>query len=69
MNDDLARKRFMTIQMVRLLGAAMVVVGLMVIGGRLDWPLLVGYFLLLNGLFDALFLPILLAKRWKSPKE
>lgn len=69
MNDDLAKKRFITIQMVRLLGAAMTVVGLMVIARRLDWPLAVGYLLLLNGLFDVLFVPILLAKRWKSPKE
>lgn len=68
MNEDLAKRRYFTIQAVRLAGVAMVFLGIAVIYGKLKWPDLVGYFLFLNGLFDALFLPTLLARRWKTPE-
>ncbi|MFT4026870.1 MAG: hypothetical protein QM676_08730 [Novosphingobium sp.] len=65
---DPAQARFFAIQAVRLAGVAQVLLGIAVIYGKLDWPMLAGYFLFLNGLFDALFLPTLLARRWKTPK-
>lgn len=73
MNDDAsgadpARRRYFTIQAVRAAGVAMVLLGILVLNGKLAWPELLGYFLVLNGLFDALFLPTLLARRWKTPQ-
>jgi hypothetical protein len=65
---DLAKRRYFTIQSVRLAGVVMVLLGMLVLNGKLAWPELLGYFLVLNGLFDALFLPTLLAKRWKTPQ-
>lgn len=62
-----ARKRFVIIQLVRLAGVVMALFGLLTIAGKMELPLLAGYFLFVNGLFDALFLPIILSKRWKSP--
>lgn len=68
MTEDLARRRYFVIQAVRAAGIVMTLLGIAVIYGRLDWPALLGYFLFINGLFDALFLPTLLARRWKTPK-
>jgi hypothetical protein len=64
----LAKRRFFIIQAVRLAGVVMVLLGMLVLNGKLAWPQLLGYFLVLNGLFDALFLPTILAKRWKTPE-
>ncbi|MEO5587819.1 MAG: hypothetical protein ABIQ81_09040 [Novosphingobium sp.] len=66
--SDPAKLRYFTIQAVRLAGVVMVLLGMLVLNGKLAWPAPVGYFLLLNGLFDALFVPTLLARRWKTPK-
>jgi uncharacterized membrane protein HdeD (DUF308 family) len=72
MNEDagtsaaLAKRRYFTIQAVRLAGVVMVLLGILVLNDKLAWPQLVGYFLVLNGLFDALFMPTLLARRWKT---
>ena len=74
MNEDaatreaLAKRRYFIIQVVRVAGVVMVLLGLMVLNAKLSWPQLVGYFLVLNGLFDALFLPTLMAGRWKTPE-
>ncbi len=66
--EDLAKKRFFTLQALRLAGTAMALAGLLVVARKLDWHIYLGYFLLLNGAFDALLLPPLLAKRWRTPK-
>jgi uncharacterized membrane protein HdeD (DUF308 family) len=68
MTEALAKRRFFTIQAVRLAGVVMVLLGMLVLNGKLAWPQLLGYFLVLNGLFDALFLPTILARRWKTPE-
>lgn len=64
---DPARARFFILQAIRWSGVALVVIGLMTIQRRIDLPQKAGYALLLAGLFEALFLPTLLARRWKSP--
>lgn len=71
MNDDdtRARNRFIAIQIVRLSGVAMVLLGLLVMNGRLHWPREAGYILAVLGLFGALLAPILLARNWKTPGE
>lgn len=67
MADDPARSRFFTLQAVRATGLAFVIVGLAVLNAKLAWPRPIGVLAVLIGLFDALFLPTILARRWKSP--
>ncbi len=60
--------RFWTLQFVRLLGMASAFAGLVVMAGRFaDVPKWLGALLLLNGMFDILFLPKLLARKWRTP--
>lgn len=64
---DPAQQRFIAIQLIRLTGVAMAVFGLVAIAGRTSLPLVAGYVLFGIGMFDALAMPIILARRWKSP--
>lgn len=67
MTDDPARARFFILQLVRLAGVAMVLTGLAVTQGALDWPPAVGVVLVAAGFIDVFFVPRLLAKKWRSP--
>ena len=69
MNPDPARNRFIAIQAMRWIGTAMALVGLLVINRRIDLPIEAGYVLFVIGLLDALVMPTLLARRWKSPPQ
>lgn len=64
---DPARGRFIAIQAMRWLGLALVIFALLVIYRRIDLPVEAGYALFLVGLVDALIMPSILARRWKSP--
>lgn len=66
-DENLARRRFMAIQAMRWAGAALVIIGLLIVVGRIDMPREAGYALFVVGLIDALFMPTVLARRWKSP--
>jgi len=68
-SDQQARNRFIVIQIVRLSGVAMVLVGLLVMTGRIDWPREAGFALAAAGLFEALLAPLLLSRKWKTPAE
>ena len=67
MNDDLAKCRFIAIQDIRWVGVGLAMLGLLAIYRKVDLPEEAGYVLFLVGLFDAMFVPTLLARRWKSP--
>jgi hypothetical protein len=67
LSEQVARGRFMALQMMRLSGIALVVFGLLVINGKLSLPAIVGYVMLVVGVVDALVLPSVLARIWKSP--
>lgn len=67
--DELAKKRFMAIQLMRFMGAGLVIFGLLVINGNIDLPRILGFVLVMIGIIDALFMPSILARRWKSPLE
>ena len=67
MNGDPAKARFLIIQAMRWSGLALVLVGLLVINGRIDLPREAGYAIFLVGLVDALIMPSVLARLWKSP--
>lgn len=65
---DPAKARFLTIQAIRLSGVVMGVLGALVLGGILPLPELAGYIFLALGVFDIFILPIILAKRWRTPE-
>lgn len=66
---DPAKARFMIMNVVRLSGIAVALLGLAIIAGKLDLGREIGAFLFIFGLFEALFMPTILARRWKSPRE
>jgi hypothetical protein len=63
---DPAKARFYFIAFHRVLGAALVVLGLMVIEGRIDWPEKLGYAFLVLGLVDVFIAPLALARLWRT---
>jgi hypothetical protein len=69
MNDDPARARLMVMHVMRWTGVALVVFGLLVITGHAgtSFPREVAYVLVVVGLVDALIMPSVLARRWRSP--
>jgi hypothetical protein len=65
--SDPAKARFFVIQAMRWSGLAMVIAGLLILNGKIALPIEAGYALTLVGLIDALIMPSVLAKAWKSP--
>lgn len=65
--DALAKRRFMAIQLMRLMGAGLVILGILISGGKIDLPPLAGYVIIVAGLVDVFVMPAVLARRWRSP--
>ncbi|AQA00211.1 hypothetical protein BWQ93_18400 [Sphingopyxis sp. QXT-31] len=73
-NEALARKRFFAINLMRVMGIAFLMAGFILIAGR--WELAgqptdryIGVGLVLIGAFDFAVFPMLLARRWRSPRD
>lgn len=73
-NDALAKRRFYAITSMRLMGAIFVLVGFVLIRG--GWELAgqptdrwIGVAVVLIGAFDFAVMPLLLARRWRSPRD
>ena len=66
-NDDEARTRFLVIGATRRVGAAIVLVGLLAVAGRIGIPAPAGYAFIFFGLFDVFWVPLILARKWRSP--
>lgn len=65
-----AQYRFLVLNIVRITGAIMLVLGLAVIAnGVFGLPKAAGYVLFVFGIIDFMLVPLLLAKKWKSPKD
>lgn len=64
---DPARSRYMVIQIVRFTGVALTVLGVAVIAGKIDLPEVAGYALVVAGVIDAMVLPPILARKWRTP--
>jgi hypothetical protein len=45
----------------------MVVVGLLIYNGNIQTDPLVGYFLIVVGLVDVFLMPMVLARKWRTP--
>ena len=68
--SDPAAPRFFAIQIARLIGAALVVAGLLTSDGRLTiLPHDAAYAMIVVGLVCFVLLPFYLARRWRSPPE
>lgn len=67
-SDDVARNRWLVISALRLGGVVMVVIGILILRQILGGSRVVGYGLLAIGLVDFMVVPLLLARRWRSPK-
>ena len=68
-SDDVARNRWLVIGVVRLAGVAMVLVGLLIVRQVIPAPAFAGYAILAVGLADVFLAPLLLARKWRSPRE
>ncbi|HOA48564.1 MAG: hypothetical protein RL702_391 [Pseudomonadota bacterium] len=66
---DAALMRYQVLSLIRLMAAAQVVLGVVVIGGKLGLPYIVGAALVLTGVLEFFLIPRLLAKRWKSDAQ
>mgnify|MGYP001268985530 CR=1 FL=1 len=64
--EELARKRFIILNILRFSGAIVVMMGLAISAGRLfpDFPPLLGYLFLILGMIEFFLMPILLKKSW-----
>ncbi len=69
MNDDLARTRFLFLNLIRLGALALVLFGVTIASGKMGWPEWIGLVLALAGAAEFFFLPWMLAKRWKSTDQ
>lgn len=63
---DPARARFLALTLIRWTGVALVLVGMLINVGKIEAPRVLGILLAAVGLFDALVMPVILARRWKS---
>jgi len=68
-SGEAARNRWLAINAVRVAGVAMVLVGLLVVREVIPEPAWAGYTILAVGLADVFLVPLLLARKWRTPPE
>ena len=66
-SEDQARNRYMIIQLARIVGVALVIVGILVVRGRIAVDPAIGYVLVVAGLIDTFAAPLFLARKWRTP--
>ncbi len=64
--SDPARARFYFIAAHRVVGAALIVLGMLAMQGALDWGEGIGLVLAIVGLIDFFVVPLLLSRLWRS---
>ena len=71
--DEEARKHWMIIQAMRIMGFALAILGILMTRGVINiagevnaW---VGYGFIAIGLIDGFLMPQVLARKWRSPRE
>jgi hypothetical protein len=68
-DDKLARNRLVMLNLVRLSGLAMVLIGIAIHFGKIASPEWVAYVFTVMGLADFFFMPNLVARNWRTPDE
>jgi hypothetical protein len=67
-DQDPAKRRFLALGLIRLIGVALAFLGIAIIAKRLIEPAeIVGGILIAIGAFDVMILPVLLLRRWRTP--
>ena len=70
--EQLAKKRFLALNLVRLSGVALILVGLLFALDRIPVAQpprhLIGMLMIVLGMLDTFLMPRILARRWKSPQ-
>jgi len=64
--NDPARARFYFIAAHRVVGAVLIILGMLAMEGALDWGEGVGKVLAIVGLIDFFIIPLVLARMWRS---
>lgn len=68
-SDTLVRNRFLAISLLRVAGAVLILIGMVVMSGRFKiLPPGVGLVMVLVGALDFAFVPLWLARKWRTPK-
>lgn len=71
--EDEARNRWLVITLLRFVGFALAVLGLLMSQGAVDIAgdvnRLLGYLFIVVGLVDGFVVPQILARKWRSPRE
>ena len=65
---DPVRGRSLFLSLQRLIGAGLIMLGMLALNGALDWGQTAGVVLVVVGVIDFAVVPILLARRWRTPK-
>ncbi|MBD3729007.1 MAG: hypothetical protein IE933_04810 [Sphingomonadales bacterium] len=66
---DPAAARFAVISILRLMGVAMVLGGVVIVSGNSSLPQWAGWVLVVIGMGDTFIVPQMLARRWRTPPE
>lgn len=66
---DPAANRFWIMQAMRFSGMVLAIFGALILGQIIDLPQFVGAIFLVLGAVDFFIVPIVLAKRWKTPDQ
>ena len=67
-NDAAARNRWLAMNAIRLSGAVMVMIGILMLRNVIPSPQWAGYLVLAIGLADVFVVPQVLARKWRSPR-
>jgi hypothetical protein len=67
-NQDPAKGRFFMIAAHRVIGAALVLLGVLCLEGVLDWGETLGWALVGLGVIDVFIVPIVLTRLWRTPR-
>lgn len=65
---DRERARFAMIALHRLLGVVLILTGILVTQGAIDWPEKLGWALMALGMVDVFVVPLVLARKWRTPR-
>ena len=66
-SEYVSRGRFLVMNAVRLAGVVMVGVGILIVEQVIPEPAIAGYVILVVGLFDIFAVPLILARKWRTP--
>lgn len=66
--SDPAKSRFIALQAIRLSGVVLGILGALILARIVDLPPVTGYIFLAVGLLDVFVIPLMLGRKWKSPK-